>query len=107
MKKSKMEAMEYDFGSLKLRSRALATPWSECNRCGTSKGEKRRKIVCYLSLAPDVTYEAVSDTEISYMQMFAEVPCRSSLVPSQIRSVLWSIKDIVHVQSCYVSSLTE
>uniref|UniRef100_A0A183E2X7 Tudor domain-containing protein n=1 Tax=Gongylonema pulchrum TaxID=637853 RepID=A0A183E2X7_9BILA len=43
-------AMEYDFGSLKLRSRALATPWSECNRCGTSKGEKRRKIVCYLSV---------------------------------------------------------
>uniref|UniRef100_A0A915Q6Z2 Uncharacterized protein n=1 Tax=Setaria digitata TaxID=48799 RepID=A0A915Q6Z2_9BILA len=96
-----IQAMQHEFANYKLRSSAIATPWSECNNCNTSKGEKRRKIVCHLAIAPDVPYNIISNSSISYMQLFSHIPCRSSLVPIQLRSILWPIRDVVHVESCY------
>uniref|UniRef100_A0A8R1XSH6 Uncharacterized protein n=1 Tax=Onchocerca volvulus TaxID=6282 RepID=A0A8R1XSH6_ONCVO len=45
------QAMSHEFANLKLQSRAIATPWSECSICDTRKGEMRRKIVCHLKVA--------------------------------------------------------
>ncbi|VBB27982.1 unnamed protein product [Acanthocheilonema viteae] len=100
--KSKIKAMQYEFADLKLQSSAFATPWSECSNCDTKDGEKRRKIACHLSIAPGIPYDAIANSTISYMQLFSHIPCRSSLVPIQIRSILWPIQDIVHVENCYV-----
>ncbi|MCP9263785.1 hypothetical protein DINM_007162 [Dirofilaria immitis] len=100
--RNQMQAMRHKFTNFKLQSHAIATPWSECSKCDTKNGEKRRKIACYLSIAPGISYDLISNSTISYMQLFSDVPCRSSLVPFQIRNILWPIQDIVHVKNCFV-----
>uniref|UniRef100_A0A0R3RWH1 Ig-like domain-containing protein n=1 Tax=Elaeophora elaphi TaxID=1147741 RepID=A0A0R3RWH1_9BILA len=99
---SEMNAMRHEFANLKLQSNAFATPWSECSNCNTKEGEKRRKIACHLSIAPGISYDVIANSTMSYMQLFSHIPCRSSLIPFQIRNILWSIQDIIHVENCYV-----
>uniref|UniRef100_A0A8R1XKC8 Ig-like domain-containing protein n=1 Tax=Onchocerca volvulus TaxID=6282 RepID=A0A8R1XKC8_ONCVO len=96
------QAMSHEFADLKLQSRAIATPWSECSICDTRKGEMRRKIACHLKIASGISYDAISNSNISYMQLFSHIPCRSSLIPIQVRHILWPIQDIVQVENCYV-----
>ncbi|KAK6104844.1 hypothetical protein QQG55_17855 [Brugia pahangi] len=100
--KSEMQTMQHQFVNFKLQSNAFATSWSECSNCNTKNGEKRRKIVCHLSIAPGISYDTISNSTISYMQLFYDIPCRSSLVPIELRNILWPIQDIVHVENCYV-----
>uniref|UniRef100_A0A183V3B3 Ig-like domain-containing protein n=1 Tax=Toxocara canis TaxID=6265 RepID=A0A183V3B3_TOXCA len=96
------KGMERSFPKFKLRSRGVFTEWSPCSRCGSRGGETRRKIKCILSPVDNVSLDEFGDGPIPYMPLFGDIPCRSSLVPNELRKELWKIEDVNEIGACQV-----
>uniref|UniRef100_A0A9J2NZK4 Ig-like domain-containing protein n=1 Tax=Ascaris lumbricoides TaxID=6252 RepID=A0A9J2NZK4_ASCLU len=95
--------MQRIFKEFKLHSRGVLTEWSACSRCGSKGGETRRKIKCIVSPIDGVKIDEFGNNPISYIQIFGEIPCRSSLVPNKLRNELWKIEDVEEIATCHIS----
>uniref|UniRef100_A0A915A5W3 Ig-like domain-containing protein n=1 Tax=Parascaris univalens TaxID=6257 RepID=A0A915A5W3_PARUN len=94
--------MQRTFKEFQLHSRGVPTEWSACSRCGPKGGETRRKIKCIVSPIDGVEIHEFANSRLSYMQIFGEIPCRSSLIPNKLRSELWKIEDVEEIAKCHV-----
>ncbi|VDN55286.1 unnamed protein product [Dracunculus medinensis] len=90
------KAMAYQSTKYNLESYAKATHWTDCNRCG--EGETRRSVSCFIKRINENMMNSNNGT--SYLQLFSDIPCRSSLVPLEVRNKFWSIEDIEESKRC-------
>ncbi|KAI1733098.1 hypothetical protein Ddc_02010 [Ditylenchus destructor] len=68
-----------------------ATPWTSCNKCGENEiGESKRQISCYIRPMRRFARSSFASQRFKALQLFGEMPCRSSLVPDSIRPYLKS-----------------
>uniref|UniRef100_A0A914YIQ6 Uncharacterized protein n=1 Tax=Panagrolaimus superbus TaxID=310955 RepID=A0A914YIQ6_9BILA len=75
--------------------------WGECNRCGKNVlGEQRRKIECVIEPKNGTTVTQLANSDVSFLTMFENVPCLSSLLPLKYRSKFQNIKNFEEFRSC-------
>ncbi|TKR86484.1 hypothetical protein L596_011070 [Steinernema carpocapsae] len=91
-------AIEADAHRNKFKTRTftnydLETFWklteeTECDRCG-GIGEMRREYTCYLKVINGTSEDRLKGSTVaSWMLLFNEVPCASSLVPYKLRKIV-------------------
>ncbi|KAF7639329.1 Ig-like domain-containing protein [Meloidogyne graminicola] len=63
------------------------TEWSQCNKCGKKNfGEIRRTVQCYIRRKPIsiISISDYSEEGLDIFLLFGELPCLSSLIPSEV-----------------------
>ncbi|KAK6752116.1 hypothetical protein RB195_003498 [Necator americanus] len=87
-----------------LIAKSVASPWSECSKCGIEIGEQARSVQCMIeSLVPLSHLPA----ESSWIQLFGTVPCYSTLVPLDLRYQFSSITNYIQYRPCWRQCTTQ
>uniref|UniRef100_A0AC34FRJ4 Ig-like domain-containing protein n=1 Tax=Panagrolaimus sp. ES5 TaxID=591445 RepID=A0AC34FRJ4_9BILA len=84
-----------------IEAKWIIQKWGECNRCGKNVlGEQRRKIECVIEPKNGTTVTQLANSDVSFLTMFENVPCLSSLLSLKYRQKLQTIKNIEEFRSC-------
>ncbi|CAJ0604473.1 unnamed protein product [Cylicocyclus nassatus] len=87
-----------------LVAKSVASSWSECSKCGEEIGEQARSIKCIIEpLVPLSRLPA----KFSWIQLFGNVPCYSTLVPLDLRYHFASSIEYIQYRPCWRRCTTQ
>ncbi|KAE9419833.1 hypothetical protein Angca_002019, partial [Angiostrongylus cantonensis] len=81
-----------------LIAKSVASPWSDCNKCGEEIGEQARSIQCMIQ--PMVPLSHLHEKS-KWIKLFGSVPCDSTLVPLELRKTFARSTKFVQYRSCW------
>ncbi|EYC32721.1 hypothetical protein Y032_0002g1060 [Ancylostoma ceylanicum] len=88
----------------KLVARSVASPWSECSKCGEEIGEQSRSVQCMIQPLVPLSH---LPPESSWLQLFGTVPCYSTLLPLDMRYQFASSTIYIQYRPCWRKCTTE
>ncbi|VDM60541.1 unnamed protein product [Angiostrongylus costaricensis] len=82
----------------------MASPWSDCNKCGEEIGEQARSIQCMIQ--PIVPLSHLHEKS-NWIKLFGSVPCDSTLVPLELRKTFARSTKFVQYRPCWVETMVD
>ncbi|KHJ92836.1 hypothetical protein OESDEN_07266 [Oesophagostomum dentatum] len=95
-----------------LVAKMVASPWSECSKCGEEIGEQARSVQCMIEVFKILLFQSLVPLshlvpESSWIQLFGTVPCYSTLVPLDLRYQFASSTIYVQYRPCWRQCTTQ